>query len=159
ADSGSPTPPSRRYGAVRGDTYESATGVTPASISTRSGFCPAPPPAMTSNGSAPRWRKPIGVGPGTAGARRIYHGHAASIELREWAALKGIDLISFAEYQLGYDPTPYAERQLATLARDTTYPSHLYVPQRYHELDGRGRPIQAQPKQDLLTRMRAWLAD
>ncbi|HYN93433.1 MAG TPA: pentapeptide repeat-containing protein, partial [Pilimelia sp.] len=92
-------------------------------------------------------------GGAAVGSKLVYDGPPVAAELRERARLRGIELLSFAEFQLGYDLRPYARRQAERLAADPVYPPALYVPQRYHAIgdDGGGG--------DLLTDVRGWLAD
>ena len=92
-------------------------------------------------------------GPGV-GSQLVYGGAPAPTELRERAALQGIELLSFTEYQMGYDLRPYSNRQAEDLAGDAIYPSDLYVPQRYLEVGDR-----SEPREDILNRLRIWLAD
>ena len=88
------------------------------------------------------------------GSKLIYGGAPAEAKLRESAALQGIELLSFTEYQTGYDLRPYGKRQAEELASDAIYPPWLYVPQRYLEVGDR-----SEPREDILSRLRTWLAD
>ena len=90
----------------------------------------------------------------------IYDGPPASTEVRERALRKRVELLSFAEYQLGYDLRPYAQRQAERLARNGAYAPHLYVPQRYTEISGYLATAEPAPvRKDLLERLRDWLAE
>jgi WD40 repeat protein len=90
----------------------------------------------------------------------VYDGPPAATEVRERALRKRVELLSFAEYQLGYDLRPYAQRQAERLARDSAYAPSLYVPQRYTEISGYvGAPGPAPVREDLLERLRVWLAE
>jgi WD40 repeat protein/3',5'-cyclic AMP phosphodiesterase CpdA len=90
----------------------------------------------------------------------VYDGPPATTEVRERALLKRVELLSFAEYQLGYDLRPYARRQAERLARDSAYAPKLYVTQRYTEIGGYVASAGAAPVQEnLLERLRVWLAD
>ncbi|HZN17567.1 MAG TPA: pentapeptide repeat-containing protein, partial [Micromonosporaceae bacterium] len=93
------------------------------------------------------------VGGHAVGSMLVYEGEPAPAELRELARLKGVELLSFAELQLGYDLRPYASWQAEQLASDPVYPPQLYIPQRYSELGG------AAVRPDLLADLRRWLAD
>ena len=91
------------------------------------------------------------------GSRLVYGGQPAPELLREWAGRHGIELLSFAEYQMGFDLRPYADRQARELADDPDYPPELYVPQRYVEI---GVPRGARRDHEgLLEQVRAWLAE
>ena len=90
------------------------------------------------------------------GAKLVYGGPPAESGLRELASMRGVELVSFAGYQLGYDLRPYAQRQALTLAQDRNYPPDQYVPQRYVEIGGTGA---TEARDDVLERLRYWLAD
>jgi len=87
----------------------------------------------------------------------IYGGPPADGELRRNAAREGVRLVSFVEYKVGYDLRPYAEKQFAQLAADLRYPSGLYVPQRYSEIDVAGLVVGTDERQDLLSHLLIWL--
>jgi WD40 repeat protein/type II secretory pathway predicted ATPase ExeA len=90
----------------------------------------------------------------------VYDGQHADPEVRARALRRNVELLSFAEYQLGYDLRPYAKRQHERLARDTLYPPELYVPQRYTEIEGYGAPADTpEVHADLLERLKGWLAE
>ena len=73
---------------------------------------------------------------------------------------KRVELLSFAEYQLGYDLRPYAQRQAQRLARDSAYAPSLYVAQRYTEIGSYATPEDPPPVQeDLLDRCAFSLSD
>ena len=99
------------------------------------------------------------TGGAACGSVMVYAGEPVDVRLREQAALRGIDVQSFAEYQMGYDLRPYAARQTEELSRDPVYPPELYVPQRYIELDPLRLDYDTQPHQDLLNRLLVWLAE
>lgn len=95
---------------------------------------------------------------GSAGnAKFVYGGDAAPDSLRAWAARQGVELLSFAEHQMGFDPRPYAQRQTSSLASDPTYPPGLYVPQRFAEIDSLGGA--GIDQEDVLARIRGWLVE
>jgi len=95
-----------------------------------------------------------------AAFRLVYDGPPASSGERELALRRGVELLSFAEYQMGYDLRPYAQRQAERLARDPAYAPGLYVPQRYTEISSyAGTPGPAPVQEDLLERLRVWLAE
>ncbi|HET8659652.1 MAG TPA: pentapeptide repeat-containing protein [Micromonosporaceae bacterium] len=87
------------------------------------------------------------------GSKLVYEGEPAPAGLRELAQRKGIELLSFAEFQLGYDLRPYATWQAEQLVSDLVYPSRLYISQRYCELGA------TDVRLDLLADLRGWLAD
>ena len=90
----------------------------------------------------------------------VYDGAPAPPDVRERALRRRVELLSFAEYQLGYDLRPYAQRQAERLARDRAYSPGLYVPQRYTEISGyTGTPGPVPVHEDLLDRLRGWLAE
>ncbi|HEX6077263.1 MAG TPA: trypsin-like peptidase domain-containing protein, partial [Micromonosporaceae bacterium] len=93
------------------------------------------------------------MGGPSIGSKLIYEGDPAPTRLRELARLKGVELLSFPEFQLGYDLRPYTAWQAGELSNDPIYPSDLYIPQRYN---GLGDP---KPDEDLLEDLRRWLAD
>ncbi|HEX2417392.1 MAG TPA: pentapeptide repeat-containing protein, partial [Micromonosporaceae bacterium] len=93
------------------------------------------------------------LGGAAVGSKLIYDGDPADAELHQLARLKGVELLSFAEYQLGYDLRPYAVWQADELAKDPIYPAELYIPQRYSGLHEQKR------HEDLLAELRRWLAD
>jgi WD40 repeat protein/3',5'-cyclic AMP phosphodiesterase CpdA len=91
----------------------------------------------------------------------VYDGPPAAAEVRERALLRrNVELLSFAEYQLGHDLRSYAQRQAERLALDSAYAPALYVPQRYTEIPGYlAAPGSAAMHEDLLERLRRWLAE
>jgi uncharacterized protein YjbI with pentapeptide repeats len=93
------------------------------------------------------------LGGAAIGSKLVYDGDPAPDELRELARFKGVELLSLAEYQLGYDLRPYATWQADELSKDPIYPSDLYIPQRYSELGGQ------EVRTDLLADLRSWLTD
>nr|WP_030490998.1 pentapeptide repeat-containing protein [Micromonospora chokoriensis] len=104
-------------------------------------------------GVASRYRAVVSAG----NAKFVYGGDAAPDSLRTWAARRGVELLSFAEHQMGFDPRPYAQRQTTSLTTDPTYPPGLYVPQRYAEIDSLGGT--GTDQDDALARIRGWLAE
>ena len=48
-------------------------------------------------------------------SKLVYTGTLAGAGVREHALSRGVELLSFAEYQLGYDLRPYAQRQAEQL--------------------------------------------
>lgn len=99
----------------------------------------------------------VGVNPVTHAL--VYDGSPAEPEVRERALRRGVELLSFAEYQLGYDLRPYAQWQAEYLARDSAYLPDLYVAQRYTEIDGYRQSEDPPIHEDLLDRIRGWLAE
>ncbi|HEX2416850.1 MAG TPA: pentapeptide repeat-containing protein, partial [Micromonosporaceae bacterium] len=87
------------------------------------------------------------------GSKLVYQGDPAPAGLRELARLKGVELQSFDEYQLGYDLRPYTAWQAGALSNDPIYPSDLYIPQCYASLG------ESETREDLLADLRHWLAD
>jgi WD40 repeat protein len=70
-----------------------------------------------------------------AGSELVYQGPAPAQALREEALRRGLRLRSFAEFQGLLDLDDYIGRQTTELRTDRRYPPHLYVPQRFRELD------------------------
>jgi WD40 repeat protein len=99
------------------------------------------------------------MGGGPVSYKLVYDGPPAAPQVRERALRRRVELLSFAEYQLGYDLRPYAQRQAERLGRDSAYAPGLYVPQRYTEIGGYGSPDPAPIQEDLLDRLRGWLAE
>ena len=90
----------------------------------------------------------------------VYDGPPAETAVREHALRRKVELLSFAEYQIGYDLRPYAERQAERLARNSAYAPKLYVSQRYTEISSYlASPDPAPIQEDLLERLRLWLAE
>ncbi len=84
----------------------------------------------------------------------VYSGDPANAELTGHANLRGINLLSFVEFQGGYDLRPFAERQSRQLESDPVYQPKSYIPQRYYEYpERRVRPDR------LLERIINWLAE
>jgi WD40 repeat protein len=99
------------------------------------------------------------IGGVSATYKLVYDGPRASTEVRERALRRRVELLSFAEYQLGYDLRPYAEQQAKLLARDNAYAPKLYVAQRYTEISSYIASDPAPMQGDLLERLRLWLAE
>jgi WD40 repeat protein len=92
-------------------------------------------------------------------AEMVHAGEAADPELRDWAQSRGIDLVTFSDYQVGPALRSFAENQAAELDNDTIYRSDLYVPQRFNEfLPPSATPTGVTPATDLLTWLRDWVA-
>jgi WD40 repeat protein/3',5'-cyclic AMP phosphodiesterase CpdA/type II secretory pathway predicted ATPase ExeA len=93
-------------------------------------------------------------------SKLVYDGTHADPELYRWSASHGIELMSFVEYQGGYDLRPYAKRQSEELASDPDYAPNIYVPQRYREVElFGGMSTDAADQPDLLHRLMHWLSD
>jgi NACHT-associated inactive Restriction Endonuclease 2 len=96
-------------------------------------------------------------GDSTMNSILVYNGPQAPEELRIWAGSRGVRPQSLLEFQGLYDLSPYADRQAERLVNSDIYPPALYVPQRFSLITRRG---QAEPiEQDLLSRLRQWVAD
>ncbi|GIF03716.1 hypothetical protein Asi03nite_12540 [Actinoplanes siamensis] len=88
-------------------------------------------------------------------AELVHAGAAAGPELRTWAQSRGVELVTFADYQVGPDLALFARNQATELNADLIYRSESYVPQRYTEfLPG---PSEASPAKDLLAWLREWV--
>ncbi|MEV4070307.1 TIR domain-containing protein [Nonomuraea fuscirosea] len=74
-------------------------------------------------------------------AELVYQGPPASRALRDELMRKGVRLRSFTEFQGLLDLSGYVGEQTARLTNDRRYPPHLYVPQRYRELDRPGSQV------------------
>lgn len=80
----------------------------------------------------------------------VYHGPPPPREVRDEARRAGVRMRSFTEFQGLLDLRSYVAGQTARLAADRQYPPHLYVPQRFRELDRVDQPIRAGLVEELL---------
>lgn len=96
-------------------------------------------------------------------AQLVHFGDLPEPALVEYARRHRITLVSFRQFQFGWDPRAFVQWQDRRLAGDPRYPAHLYIPQRYRRVsatggfdDGYGDPA---PSHDLHRRIRSWLGD
>ena len=73
-----------------------------------------------------------------SGAELVYTGPRTPQQLRDEALRRGIRVRSFTEFQGLLDLRDYVAGQTARLQSDGRYPSALYVPQRFRDLEPRG---------------------
>ncbi|MFC4063331.1 WD40 domain-containing protein [Actinoplanes subglobosus] len=91
-------------------------------------------------------------------AELVHSGGPAGPELSAWARTRGVDLVPFADYQVGPDLDLFAGSQAADLNNDPVYRPDLYVAQRYTEfLPPPAAPSEAPPGTDLLAWLREWV--
>src|SRR5262249_2071296 len=83
----------------------------------------------------------------------ICHGAPISQEIREEARRAGVRMRSFTEFQGLLDLRSYVAGQTARLVADRQYPPHLYVPQRFSELDRVDQPVRAGLVEELLRQL------
>ena len=102
---------------------------------------------------------PYSAGGSLTPSKLVYSGPPASSEARRHALHHGVELLSFSEFQLGYDLRPYARRQAEALERDIGYRHELYVTQRFTEIGGYDALPNSQPQPDILARLRDWFRD
>ncbi|WP_165485392.1 TIR domain-containing protein, partial [Protofrankia symbiont of Coriaria ruscifolia] len=88
----------------------------------------------------------------------VHLGEPPVEEVLRQARRHRIRIYSLAEFEGRWDPHRYLARQTRRLAADPTYPSGLYVPQRFTVASPTARPGQHGAVQDdVFTAMRVWL--
>lgn len=75
------------------------------------------------------------------GSELVYQGPPPAQTLRDEAARRGVRMRTFIEFQGMLDLTDYVAKQTTRLRNDRRYPSDLYVPQRFRELDRGGDQV------------------
>lgn len=93
----------------------------------------------------------------TAAGTIVYFGRRADRTEREWARSHGVDLLTFAEFELGDALDDFSREQLADLDHDQIYRPDWYVPQRYTEITRRRTTDDEITGTDLLGELRAWI--
>ncbi len=91
-------------------------------------------------------------------ATLVHTGDPADQSLHEQAGNRRVEIVAFAEFQLGHDLDEFAAQQAAELRSDRVYPAAIYVPQRYTQLRRDLQPdTGAAPEPDVLTWLRRWI--
>jgi WD40 repeat protein/3',5'-cyclic AMP phosphodiesterase CpdA len=85
----------------------------------------------------------------------VYQGSPPALAVREEARRAGLRLRSFTEFQGLLDMRSYVAGQTARLEADRSYPPHLYVPQRFRELDRVDQPVRSGLVEELLRQLDA----
>jgi WD40 repeat protein len=94
--------------------------------------------------------KQLRTGATEPGSELVYEGPRPAQLLREEALRRGVRLRSFTEFQGLLDLDDYLAGQAARLRSDRLYPSELYVPQRFTELDRPEQPTREDLVEELL---------
>ncbi|HET8662591.1 MAG TPA: TIR domain-containing protein [Micromonosporaceae bacterium] len=89
------------------------------------------------------------------GFELVYAGDQPSRQIREEARRAGVRMRSFTEFQGLLDLRSYVAAQTARLVEDRRYLPHLYVPQRFSEVDRVDRPVRAGLVEELLSQVSA----